>query len=136
MKFSVEYLIRFQHCDPAGIVFYPRYYELFCQVVEDWFEQALDWGFGKLSREQRGGIPLVHTSCDFLKPSRLGDRMSFDLGVAHIGTSSFSVDIVGRLGDEIRVKVRLVMAYVSTGADMRKQAIPDALRAAMERYRA
>lgn len=136
MKFSVEYLIRFQHCDPAGIVFYPRYYEMFCQVVEDWFADALHWDFATLERVRHEGIPLVHTSCDFLKPSKIGDRVTFDLTVAEIGNASFTVDITGRLGDEQRVRVRLVMAYVSTDAPMHAVSIPDELREAMERYRA
>ena len=29
--------VRFQHCDPAGIVFYPRYLEMINQTVEEWF---------------------------------------------------------------------------------------------------
>lgn len=27
---------RFSHCDPAGRVFYPRYLEMFNNLVEDW----------------------------------------------------------------------------------------------------
>jgi 4-hydroxybenzoyl-CoA thioesterase len=36
--------IRFQHTDPAGIVFYPRYFEILGQIIEDWFSHDLDCG--------------------------------------------------------------------------------------------
>ena len=36
-----EVLVQFAHCDPAGIVFYARYFEIINEVVEDWFEDAL-----------------------------------------------------------------------------------------------
>ena len=31
-----EILVRFGDCDPAGIVYYPRYMEMFNSLVEDW----------------------------------------------------------------------------------------------------
>ena len=44
--FRTAYLVRFAHCDPAGIGFYPRYFDLFNSAVEDWFQTGLEcpWG--------------------------------------------------------------------------------------------
>ena len=39
--FTVDIPVRFQHTDPAGIVFYPRYFEMINQVIEDWFAEKL-----------------------------------------------------------------------------------------------
>ena len=39
--FQREILVRFGHCDAAGWVFYPRYFEMISDFVEDWF-RALD----------------------------------------------------------------------------------------------
>ena len=33
MTFTTQRKVRFQHCDPAGIVFYPRYFEMINSVV-------------------------------------------------------------------------------------------------------
>lgn len=35
--FETDKLIRFHHCDSAGIVFYPQYFVLFTELVEDCF---------------------------------------------------------------------------------------------------
>ena len=34
-SFESDKLIRFHHCDPAGIIFYPQYFILFNELVED-----------------------------------------------------------------------------------------------------
>ena len=33
--------VRFSHCDPASIVYFPRYFDMINGVVEDWFAGAL-----------------------------------------------------------------------------------------------
>ena len=43
--------VRFQHCDPAGIVFYPRYYEMLNLTVERFFERQLGYSFNRLHTE-------------------------------------------------------------------------------------
>jgi hypothetical protein len=40
--FQREILVRFGHCDAAGWVFYPRYFEMVSDFVEDWFEDGLE----------------------------------------------------------------------------------------------
>ena len=37
--------VLFKHCDPAGIVFFPRYYEMVNDCVEAFFADVLDWPF-------------------------------------------------------------------------------------------
>lgn len=35
MKFITHKTVRFQHCDPAGIVFHPQFFVLLHEVQED-----------------------------------------------------------------------------------------------------
>ena len=56
MSFTVRKAIRFQHCDPAGIVFYPRYFVLMNEVVEDWFDNGLGIDFGEFHARDRLGV--------------------------------------------------------------------------------
>ena len=44
--FHSDMLVRFSHCDPAGIVFYPQYFIMFNGLVEDWFNQGLGVNYG------------------------------------------------------------------------------------------
>lgn len=133
MTFTTEILIRFHHCDPAGIVFYPRYFEMVNMVVEDWFARALGAGFDVLS-ERREGIPTVRVECDFLRPSMIGDVLVFELEVEHIGTTSFSIRVRASKDGEERLRMRGVLVYVQVGRRYRKLPIPPAIRARMQQY--
>ena len=77
--FEVAKQIRFHHCDPAGIVFYPQYFVLMNELVEDWFNQGLGVDFASFHTEERRGIPMAHIECDFLAPSRIGETLLFRL---------------------------------------------------------
>ncbi|MEG1266654.1 MAG: acyl-CoA thioesterase, partial [Myroides sp.] len=55
--FIKEEQIRFRHTDFAGIVFYPRFLEMLNDLVEDWFDEALDRPFSKI--HETNGIPTV-----------------------------------------------------------------------------
>ena len=46
--FTVERRVRFADCDAAGIVFFPRYFEMLNGVVEDWFAGPLGASFREL----------------------------------------------------------------------------------------
>jgi 4-hydroxybenzoyl-CoA thioesterase len=134
MKFSVEYLIRFQHCDPAGIVFYPRYYEMLNQVVEDWFADGLQWSFADMARQRSEGVPLVHARCDFLHSSQIGERVMFTLELTRIGTRSFEITITGTCAGTTRLRAELVLVYVHTTDRMQSIPLPEELRARMQPY--
>lgn len=112
MVFTVPITIRFQHCDPAGIVFYPRYFEMFNLVVEEWFEQVIGVSFNQLHTEQDIGVPTVRIETEFRAVSYLEDVVSFGLAVTRVGRSSVNFKIQGRCGEEIRCTTDLTIVCV------------------------
>jgi 4-hydroxybenzoyl-CoA thioesterase len=86
-------LIRFAHCDPAGIVFFPRYLEMFNNLVEDWCRDELHVSFAEIHERRGWGLPTVHLDVDFAAPSMLGEVLSASLVVRRVGTSSIGLDI-------------------------------------------
>ena len=78
--------IRFKHVDYAGIVFYPRFLEMLNDLVEDWFEEALDRPFSKM--HETNGIPTVDLKVQFKNPARLGEILTKKLWVKELKTSS------------------------------------------------
>ena len=105
--------IRFHHCDPAGIVFYPQYFVLFNELVEDWFNEGLGVDFARFHGEGRHGIPMAHVECDFLAPSKVGEMLRFCLSVRKIGGSSLTLAVEAKAGHEIRVRATLVVVQAS-----------------------
>ncbi len=126
--YQSEILIRFAHCDPAGIVFFPRYLAMFNDVIEDWCRDELGFTFAEIHKGNGWGMPTVHLDVDYLAPSRIGDRLTANLTVLAIGTSSLRLGIVLRDPEgRDRVQAEMVVVLTDPGS-MKATPIPDALR--------
>nr|WP_325250821.1 thioesterase family protein [Amylibacter sp.] len=123
--------VRFQHCDPAGIVFYPRYFEMLNLTVEHFFEQKVGWSFNGLPKELNVSVPTVHIETDFVKVSRLEDRLEFQLRILRIGRTSLGLAITGLCNGEERLKAVITLVCVDFDT---KTAVPwpDRLRMKLE----
>jgi 4-hydroxybenzoyl-CoA thioesterase len=125
--------VRFGHCDPAGIVFYPRYLEMFNHLVEDWCRQE-SLPFFEMKAGNGRGLPTVHLEVDFLAPSFMGDQLTATLSVREIGTSSIGLEIVLQGADGAdRVRGRVVLVLMDA-LSKRSIAIPDDIRSRIAAY--
>ncbi|MBW7851227.1 MAG: acyl-CoA thioesterase [Rhodospirillales bacterium] len=79
-------------CDPAGIVYYPRYFAWFDQCTLGLFSEA---GFALqdmlAEREGFGGLPLVEAKANFMMASRCGDTLDAETELTEIRGSRFTV---------------------------------------------
>ncbi len=127
MSYTKTIQIEFNHCDPAGIVFYPRYFEMTNSVVENFFADEIGRSFAQMHNDgMRNGVPTVHIEADFVAPSRLGDKVDFTLVVRKLGGSSVAVEITGRMGDEVRMRARITLVWID---NMKAARWPEAMRA-------
>jgi 4-hydroxybenzoyl-CoA thioesterase len=79
-------------CDPAGIVFYPRYFEMFDASTTALFERALGMTkFQFIKAYDSVGYPMVDTRARFLLPTRYGDDVVIETEITEIKRSSFSL---------------------------------------------
>ena len=79
-------------CDPAGIVFNPRFFEWFDAASAALFSRAL--GMTKAEMVKRYdivGIPLVDTRASFRVPCAYGDEVRIESTVAEFRRTSFDV---------------------------------------------
>jgi len=84
--------IEWGHCDPAGIVFNPRFFEWFDAATTELLAQRL--GLSKpamLKRYDIVGIPLVSTRANFLTPCVFGDEVRIESTLVQFRRSSFDV---------------------------------------------
>lgn len=123
----------FQHCDPAGIVFYPRYFEMLNWMVERFFDEAVGWPFSQMHSLDRRGIPAVSVSAEFRSPARLGDVLDWQLTVRSVGRASAAIDLTAMVGDR-QVVEGLVKIVHSDLDKMRSLGWTDQVRARLEAY--
>ncbi len=133
--FRRQVLVRFGDCDPAGIVFYPRYFEMFNNLVEDWHREALQFSFTEIVTTRSWGLPTVHLEADFVAPTRFGEVLSASLSVRDIGTTSVSLDILLRGPDGAdRVRGKVVLVWIDRRVTQ-SIPIPDEVRARLLAFR-
>lgn len=134
MNYKTTLKIRFAHCDQAGIVFYPRYFEFFNSVVEDWCEDSLDCSFRTMHSQYGYGLPLVHVDCTFSKPAELGETLQAQLSVSKLGNTSVHVDInLSGADDGLRVSANMVLVLMDLNT-RKAIALPESLRQKMMQY--
>jgi 4-hydroxybenzoyl-CoA thioesterase len=83
--------IEWGDCDPAGIVFFPRYFAFFDASTAAIFEAV---GLPKpvlLKKYDIVGFPVVEVGSKFSVPSRFGDDVVIETTIAEWGRSSFRV---------------------------------------------
>lgn len=127
-SFEREVLVRFAHCDPAGIVYFPQYLVLFNGLVEDWFNEGLGIGYAHFIGERRCGLPMVKLDCEFKAPSKMGERLTLSLTVTRVGNSSMTLHLRACAGGQVRVVSNQVLVTTSLDTN-RSIPIPDDLRA-------
>jgi 4-hydroxybenzoyl-CoA thioesterase len=120
--------IEWGDCDPAGIVYYPRYFEYFDACTTALFESA---GLPKqdlLHIHGIAGIPMVDTQANFIAPSTFGDEVIVESTITGFGKSSFTVhhklfkgDTLAAEGFEKRV---WTIRSLDDPSKIRAQAIP------------
>lgn len=118
--------VEFNHCDPAGIVFYPRYFEMTNSVVENFFADVLDYPFSRITLEEGRGVPTVRIEVDFRAPSRLGEKLRFTLAVTRVGGASVGFHIAAEAGGLPRLTGDFTLVWVD--ATGRAERWPDTLR--------
>ena len=131
--FRLSRIVEFNHCDPAGIVFYPRYFEMISATIERFFADRLDFGWHDLGLADGIGTPMGNINIDFINPSRLGETLDFELSVLRRGRSSVTVQVLCRCGGEVRFTCEATLVYANL-PDRTSLPWPDPIRATMARY--
>ena len=117
--------IEWGDCDPAGIVFFPRYFAIFDHSTAMLFERALGiTKFEMMQRERFSGFPLVDIRARFLIPSRFGDDVVVESGVSEFRRSSFDVQHRLLKAGELAVECLETRVWMFQDADGRMKGVP------------
>jgi YbgC/YbaW family acyl-CoA thioester hydrolase len=110
---SLDVAVRWRDVDPAGIVFYPRFYEWFDLACESLFDAlGMPWT-ALFPAHAIVGVPIVESGARFASPVRWGDLMRIRATVAWVKETTFrmeyEISVDGRTcasGFEVRAWVK------------------------------
>lgn len=124
--------MRFGHCDPAGIAYFPAYIDMLNGVVEDfWIALGHPWT-DQLGRRHMG-TPTAHLICDFIRPSRQGDVLTFSFTIARLGGASLT--LAHRIMRDADVVWTCEQVLVAMNMDTGKSQLwPHDIRAALQAF--
>ena len=121
--------IEWGDCDPAGIVFYPRYFAYFDACTAGLFAHA---GIEKADMMKRYGIvgfPMVDTRARFLVPSKFGDIVTVESWIKEFRRSSFDVEHRLLKGEVLAIEAWETRVWVGRHPDnpdgIKAKPIPD-----------
>lgn len=122
--------IEWGDCDPAGIVYYPRYFAMFDHSTAMLLEAAT--GYTKYEMTKRYdfvGFPMIDTGAKFFIPSKFGDDIVIESTISELGTSSFNVSHKVWKGDKLAIEAHEKRVWVGKHPEdpskIKSKPIPD-----------
>lgn len=113
-----QLIIEWGQCDPAGIVFNSRFFEMFDASTWQMFEAALGVKPHELaSAFGIMGIPLVDVRANFIKAVKFGDIVDLTSRVSEFRRSSFDVEHRLSVGGEVAVEGGETRVWASRSKD-------------------
>src|SRR5881394_2027314 len=131
--FEHKLRVRFQHTDPAGIVFFANIL-VYCHEAFEEFMRAGGVPLEEFIFKREQSLPLGHAEATFKRPFRAGQLVTIKLSVGRIGERSFRLeyDLFGEEGEHLATAATVhVSVDRATG---RSIGLAPAVRAILEKY--
>jgi 4-hydroxybenzoyl-CoA thioesterase len=128
-----DVFIEWGDCDPAGIVYYPRYFVMFDNATVALFAAAGLPKHEMVKTYDIVGIPMVDTRSSFHIPSRWGDTITIESRIATWKRSSFDVEHRVFKGNDLAIEAWETRVWVGRHPDdperIKSQEIPQDVKA-------
>ena len=132
IEHTTRVIVRWGDADPAGIAFYPRFYEWYDVGTEALFE-SIGLPFPQIfERHAIVGVPIVESGSTFRSPVRWADVLEVRSSIAWVKDKTFRVDHEISVGDRLCARGFEVRAWVkrpeTPGGPLHAGSIPPAVR--------
>jgi 4-hydroxybenzoyl-CoA thioesterase len=132
LKHRLTLPVRWSEADPAGIAFYPRFFEWFDVATAALFSVIGEPWERCFAAHDILGVPVVEAGATFRAPVRFGDTLTIDCEVTNITDKTFRVDHRVSVGATLCATGFERRAWVeragAPGGRLRARPIPDAVR--------
>ena len=123
--------VRYQECDPQGVVYFARYPEYADIALTEMFRAAL----GSYEAMVRGGTDLVvaEMTVRYRASARFDELVDVALEVSRLGDTSMLCTVRISREDVLLAEADFLHVFVEV-ATKAKRPVPDSVRAALERF--
>lgn len=136
IPYTVRRIVKWGECDPAGIVYTPRFLDWVIEAAESFFAEAVGVDWFQLNQTYGLGSPSVSTKIDFRKPIQYGQPFTIEVLVRKLTRSTITYVMRGRdePGD-LCFEAELVSCIIDHKR-MKSVTIPDHIRQPILDYQA
>jgi acyl-CoA thioester hydrolase len=129
--FTHRLRVRYNECDPQGIVFNGNWLTYFDVTLTEWWRDA----FGSYQAMVDSGTDMVVAEANvrYRAPARFDDELDIAVSVLELGTTSMTTTIDASRAEELLVQGRMRHVFIDP-ATLAKQPIPDAVRERLAAY--
>ena len=125
--------IKLHHTDAAGLLFFANQFT----IVHDAYEALLEkfgCSFELMLRQRSYFLPIVHAESDYKAPLFVGDWITIQIRVGHIGTTSFSFEYEIRNAKKLLIGTAKTIHVTIHKKSGKKTPLPKELRLSLEKY--
>ena len=128
-----DVFIEWGDCDPAGIVYYPRYFVMFDNATVALFAAAGLKKHEMVKTYDMVGYPMVDTGAKFIVPSKWGETITIESHISRWKRSSFDIKHRVLKGDAVAIEAWETRVWVGRHPDdperIKSQPIPEEVKA-------
>jgi len=134
-KHSLLIKVNWGDTDAAGIVFFPNYYKWMDTAGHEFFG-SIGYPSSKLYTEEKIGLPLLETHCEFKSPAYFEDEIELVTRVQEVGNKVIRLSHEFYRGETLLAKGYVVRAWTNFAMDPIKAVpIPEHIRRILEEYK-
>ena len=133
-RFKISRAVLFGDCDPAGVIYTPRIAHYVVEAVLEFQSHIMGMPAARAIMALGVLPPARELNIEFLAPLSYDDTLAIEVGVAHIGDTSFACAVDAIRQDGVPAfRARFTQVCVSVD-DKRPYPLPDELRDALSSY--
>ena len=82
--------VKMEQVDAAGVLFFTESLKMFHYAYEAWLD-SIGFGIATLLKDHSFLLPIVHAEADYFAPIQLGEVLTIELNLEHLGEHSFTL---------------------------------------------
>lgn len=130
--YSKQITIAFSDCDPAGVLFFARYYSLAHDTLES-FMSNNEIGWQNWFQNPEIIMPIRHSEADYFAPLWAGKTYDISLDVKKITESSVYFEFLIKYDGRTHCKLKTTHTFADKN-EFKKIVIPDSFRHVLEKH--
>ena len=133
-RFVYRRLILWGDCDPAAIVYTPRFLDYTLEAIDAWMTKILGVNWYAMNTKLGIGGPIVHASLDFASPAKGGETLQIAVDLATATRSALTFAVTGAVAPRRKIYVAKVVVVIIDAKRFKSISLPAQFRRRIDAY--